>query len=92
MARHHKTKAILSLFLRLRIGRPARGRRGTGTGAKRSGAAKITERNGLVEGFDHGIGSGKGCGRSIWPNERSNPYIMDRFAAFRLQEVLRRPP
>jgi hypothetical protein len=85
-------KAILSLFRRVQRGRSAHGSRGTWTGLASFAVVKVTAPADFVGRSGCGIGPKGRCGRLIWLNDRSNPYVMDRFAAFRLREVFRRPP
>jgi hypothetical protein len=76
-----RPRAILSLFQMSRAHRP--GRLGLPEVASLPDAGGRTDRVICPE---------KSCARLIWLNERSNPHVMDRLAAFRLQDVFRRPP
>lgn len=81
--------ALLRGWRRLRFAR----RSGVAcTGSARPGILRVMDPIGPVVRSKDGLGPGKCRAHLIWVNERSNPQVMERFAAFRLQEVFRRPP
>lgn len=83
---------MLRLFRRGRSSRFACRRQGYWSGLIGLLIPKGMDRADCMERSAYGPRSGESRARLIWVNERSNPQVMDRFAAFRLQDIFRRPP